>query len=71
MSAYPAPAHAPIPQGPMFLLTSCLLFPRPTFPNAVIPPGYGAILYYTAVPEGAWEVLGSVMTEKVVTLTKW
>lgn len=33
-------------------------------PSTIIPPGYGAILYYTAPPSGEWEILGSVFLDK-------
>jgi len=33
-------------------------------PGTVIPPGFGAILYFTAPPKGDWEILGSIMPEK-------
>jgi len=34
------------------------------FPNAPIPPGYGAILYYSVPPFENWEIIGSVFPEK-------
>lgn len=33
-------------------------------PNTVIPPGYGAILYYAVPPFQNWILLGSVTAEK-------
>ena len=33
-------------------------------PNNVIPPGYGAILYYSIPPFQNWIIIGSVCNEK-------
>jgi hypothetical protein len=33
-------------------------------PNAPIPPGYGAALYYSVPPFQNWEVLGCVFPDK-------
>lgn len=34
------------------------------FPSTIIPPNYGAILYYSIPPFQQWELLGSIDPEK-------
>lgn len=43
------------------------LVPELTFfllPTTPIPPGYGAVLYYSIPPFETWELIGSVFPEK-------
>ena len=49
------------------LLETPYLIPELTFfllPSTPVPPGYGAILYYSVPPFTDWEILGCVFPEK-------